>query len=141
MATKALVLDDSRAMRSVLTKILMQFGFETVQASQGIEALAVMEREGATVDLILSDWNMPEMNGLEFIVALRAQERFAQVPVIMVTTETEVDQMMLALSSGANEYIMKPFTAEMIEEKLRMLGVIPEGALPTVSHAASRESY
>ena len=134
---KALVLDDSRAMRSVLTKILGQFGFETVQASHGIEALAVMAREGATIDLILSDWNMPEMNGLEFVQALRAQACFAAVPVIMVTTETELDQMMLALSSGANEYIMKPFTAEMVEEKLRLLGVMPESIAPLNSPAAS----
>jgi len=125
MAGKALVLDDSRAMRSVLTKILGQLGYETVQAAQGREGLAVMEQQGGSVDLVLSDWNMPEMNGLEFLKALRAQARFAAVPVIMVTTETEVDQMLLALSEGANEYIMKPFTAEMVEEKLRVLGIVP----------------
>jgi two-component system chemotaxis response regulator CheY len=120
----ALVMDDSRAMRGVLSKILVQLGFETLQAANGIEALAVMAREGDTIEVILADWNMPEMNGLEFVKALRAQPRFDAVRILMVTTETEVDQMILALTAGANEYVMKPFTPSMVEEKLRMLQVI-----------------
>jgi two-component system chemotaxis response regulator CheY len=139
MAIKALVLDDSRAMRSVLAKMLAHFGFETVQAAQGLEGLAVMEREGGTIGLVLSDWNMPEMNGLEFVQALRAQERFAAVPVIMVTTETELDQMLLALSAGANEYIMKPFTADVVEEKLRVLGLMPQPGAPEGATAAAQQ--
>ena len=75
----------------------------------------------APVDVVLSDWNMPEMNGLEFVKALRADPKFARVVVVMVTTETHIEQMMIALEAGANEYIMKPFTAEMVEDKLRML--------------------
>jgi two-component system, chemotaxis family, chemotaxis protein CheY len=121
MAAKALVLDDSRAMRGVLSKILVRLGFEIVQAGNGVEALAVMDREGAEIELILADWNMPEMNGLEFVKALRTQVKFAATPVIMVTTETNVDQMLEALSAGANEYIMKPFTAEMVEAKLLLV--------------------
>lgn len=126
MASKALVLDDSRAMRGVLSKILVTLGFETVQAANGLEALAVMKQEGPAgkdggIKLILSDWNMPEMNGLEFVRAVRSQACYAQVAIIMVTTETNIDQMVEALSAGANEYIMKPFTAEIVEEKLRIL--------------------
>jgi two-component system chemotaxis response regulator CheY len=123
MAAKALVLDDSRAMRGVLTKILISLGFDTVQAGNGREALAVMDGEGASIQLVLADWNMPEMNGLEFVKALRAQPRFDAVPVIMVTTETSVEHILGALGAGANEYLMKPFTAEMIEAKLRILGI------------------
>jgi two-component system chemotaxis response regulator CheY len=128
MVAKALVLDDSRAMRGVLSKILNALGFSTLQASNGIEALAVMDIEshgadGKEIVLILADWNMPEMNGLEFVKALRAQPRYSAVRVIMVTSETNVDQMLEALAAGADEYIMKPFTAQMVEEKLRILEI------------------
>ena len=70
------------------------------------------------------DWNMPEMNGLEFVQHLRKDARFAATPLMMVTTETEMHQVMKALEAGANEYVMKPFTRDMIEEKLRMIGAV-----------------
>ena len=124
MSTKALVIDDSRAMRSILSKILVKLGFEVLQAGDGREALAVLERESSAFDLVLSDWNMPEMNGLEFVKAMRTEARYAAVPVVMVTTETHIDQLVIALEAGANEYIMKPFTAEMVEDKLRLLQVV-----------------
>jgi two-component system chemotaxis response regulator CheY len=123
MAGKALILDDSRAIRGVMAKILGKLGFESVQAGNGVEALTIMENEGKTIDLIMADWNMPEMNGLEFVQHLRARPEFNFIPVIMVTTETNINQMVLALSAGANEYIMKPFTSEMVEEKLSILQV------------------
>ncbi len=123
MPLRALVVDDSRAMRSIISKILARLGFEVVQAADGVEALATLST-GAPVDVVLSDWNMPEMNGLEFVKALRADPKFARVVVVMVTTETHIEQMMIALEAGANEYIMKPFTAEVIEDKLRMLQVV-----------------
>jgi two-component system chemotaxis response regulator CheY len=124
MATKALVIDDSRAMRGILSKILVRLGFEVLQASDGREAMAVLDRESADIDLVLSDWNMPEMNGLDFVKAMRAEPRFEAIPVVMVTTETHIEQMVTALSAGADEYIMKPFTAEMVEDKLRLLQVV-----------------
>jgi two-component system chemotaxis response regulator CheY len=123
MPLRALVVDDSRAMRSIISKILARLGFEVVQAADGVEALATLSA-GAPFDVVLSDWNMPEMNGLEFVKVLRADPKFARVVVVMVTTETHIEQMMTALEAGANEYIMKPFTAEMIEDKLRMLQVV-----------------
>jgi len=131
MAGKALVMDDSRAIRGVLSKILNSLGFDTVQASNGVEALALMAREGADVGLILADWNMPEMNGLDFVKNLRAQPQFAAVPIIMVTTETNIDHMIEALTAGANEYIMKPFTSAMVEEKLRILQIATQ---PVAAH-------
>lgn len=121
MTPKALVLDDSRVMRSIIIKILSARGFDTVQASNGLEALEVMQRYGSTISLVLADWNMPIMNGLEFLKALRTQERFAQVPVMMVTSETNIEQVAEALHAGATEYIMKPFTADIVDAKLQLL--------------------
>ncbi len=123
MPLRALVVDDSRAMRSILSKILARLGFEVAQAADGVEGLATLSA-GEPFDVVLSDWNMPEMNGLEFVKVLRADPKFARVVVVMVTTETHIEQMMTALEAGANEYIMKPFTAEMVEDKLRMLQVV-----------------
>jgi two-component system chemotaxis response regulator CheY len=124
MPAKALVVDDSRAMRSILAKILARLGFEVLQAADGREAIAVLYAQPEPFDLVLSDWNMPEMDGLQFLKALRANPKFSEVIVVMVTTETHIEQMMAALGAGANEYIMKPFTAEMIEDKLRLLQVV-----------------
>ena len=76
------------------------------------------------LSVILVDWNMPEMNGLDFVKSIRADPKYAQVPLMMVTTETEIEQMYRALEAGANEYVMKPFTDEVIADKLRLLGVL-----------------
>jgi two-component system chemotaxis response regulator CheY len=124
MPPRALVVDDSRAMRSILAKILARLGFEVLQAADGLEAIAILGVASPRVQLVLSDWNMPEMDRLEFVKALRANPKFANVIVVMVTTETHMEQMLTAVAAGANEYIMKPFTAEMIEDKLRMLQVV-----------------
>ena len=122
--SKALVVDDSRAVRMILSKTLGELGFEVVQASNGREALDVMAREGPAVGLALVDWNMPEMTGLEFVRRLRTDSGYDAVRLMMVTTETEIEQMAAALEAGANEYVMKPFTREAVEDKLRLLGVI-----------------
>ena len=123
--TKALVIDDSRAVRMILSKTLAGLDFEVLQASNGKDALAVMAREGSSVALALVDWNMPEMDGLTFVKRLRAQPEFARVRLIMVTTETEIEMMASALEAGADEYIMKPFTREIVEDKLRLMGMVP----------------
>ena len=73
---------------------------------------------------MLVDWNMPRMNGLDFVIEVRRDDRFSASMVVMVTTETSVDQMSRALDAGANEYVMKPFTKEIIEDKLRILGIL-----------------
>jgi len=124
---KALVVDDSRTMRRILANILEGLNYRVCQAGNGLEGLEVIERERADgpFDLILADWNMPEMNGLEFIKALRKEPTNRGIAVMMVTTETQVEQMVAALAAGASEYLMKPFTKDMIEDKLRMLGCIP----------------
>jgi len=123
---KAIVIDDSRTIRRILAATLGELGFEVCQAENGRAALTtiVEARNADPISLALVDWNMPEMNGLEFVRALRADSRNAGMVVVMVTTETAVDQMVTALDAGANEYVMKPFTKDVIQDKLRLLGVL-----------------
>jgi len=124
--SKAMVIDDSRAIRMILSRTLREIGYEVCEASNGREALAELraQRERGSVSLVLVDWNMPEMNGLEFVKQVRSDTDFSAVTLMMVTTETEMERMVTALEAGADEYVMKPFTKEMIQDKLRILGVI-----------------
>ena len=119
---KALVVDDSRAMRLMLSRMLQELGFEVSRAGHGREALDHLQAHEDT-DLALVDWNMPEMNGIELVEAVRSDARFANLRMMMVTTETEMSQMARALGAGANEYVMKPFTRDVIADKLRLLGL------------------
>lgn len=119
----ALIIDDSRALRRILGEMLRQLGFTVDEAGdgrQGLEALARQPRP----DVVLIDWNMPVMNGLEFVRAVRGDQHFRDLPLMMVTTETEMEQLVAALEAGANEYVMKPFGKECIAEKLALLGVL-----------------
>ena len=122
---KAVVVDDSKAVRMILAKTLRELGFEVREAANGREALEVIEAEKSAVKLVLTDWNMPEVNGLELLQRLRRKPELASLVVVMVTTETEVSQMRTALEAGANEYIMKPFTKDILLEKLELAGVRP----------------
>lgn len=121
---RALVIDDSRAIRLILGKMLQDLGFETYDAGDGKEALERLKEKG-TMDLALVDWNMPVMNGLEFVCAVRADPQYSDMRLMMVTTETEMSQVVKALEAGANEYVMKPFTKEIIVEKLNLMGISP----------------
>ena len=123
---RALVIDDSRAMRSILGKILMGLGFAVDEAGHGRDGLDCL-RQGLRPDVILLDWNMPEMNGYEFLKAVRADRAYRDLTIMMVTTESEMSQVVRALAAGANEYVMKPFTAEVIRDKLTLLGVTSHG--------------
>ena len=107
----------------IIRRILLELGYEVCEASNGREALDVLEAEHAAVDLVLADWNMPEMNGLELVKRLRQDTEYGHLKVIMVTTETELAQMASALDAGANEYVMKPFTKSILKEKLELLGI------------------
>ena len=119
---RALIIDDSKAMRSILGRMLRGLGFEVVEAGNGREAMEQLQALGK-VDLALVDWNMPEMNGFDFVRAVRAEHNYDGVLLMMVTTETEMDNVVRALAAGANEYVMKPFTQEVILEKLRIFGM------------------
>lgn len=119
---KALVVDDSTAMRAVLKRILGMRGFEVSEAKNGLDALGVLEKSG-NPDLMLIDWNMPEMNGLELVSKVRQNHTFDQVRIMMVTTETGIKEVQSALTAGANDYLMKPFSSTQVDEKLRLLGL------------------
>ena len=118
----ALVIDDSRAIRLILGRMLRDLGFEVDEATNGREGLTRLEGVPSP-DLVLVDWNMPEMSGIDFVAAARQAPYSSTARVMMVTTETEVPQMMRALEAGADEYLMKPFTREAIVEKLHLLGL------------------
>ncbi len=117
---RALVVDDSKAVRSILTRILADIGFGVAQAADGVEALSELRK--AVPDVALLDWNMPNLNGLELVVAIRRQGAYDGVKLMMVTTESETQQMVRALDAGADEYVMKPFTKDVIVDKLELLG-------------------
>ena len=119
---QALVVDDSRAMRTILGKIVTSLGFEVITAVHGKDALEQLTA-GARPQLMLLDWNMPEMNGYELLQRVRSDPAYAAAKIIMVSTETEMTQVQNALAAGANEYVMKPFTSEVIYEKLCLLGL------------------
>lgn len=124
----AMIVDDSRAIRLILGRTLHHLGFEVREAVHGRQALDLLEQSDAASlpGVVLVDWNMPEMNGLEFVKLMRANARYAGISLMMVTTETHVDQMLAALEAGANEYVMKPFTDQVIEDKLRLIGALPQ---------------
>ena len=119
---RALIIDDSRAMRSILVGILDEAGFDTVPVADAEEALALLDSD-RDFELALVDWNLPAMSGLELVVALRKIPNLEDLRLMMVTTETELERVREALDSGADEYIMKPFDKEMLLEKLTLLGI------------------
>lgn len=117
---QALVIDDSRAMRMILGRMLRDLGFTVVDAADGREGLH--EMTSTDPDVVLVDWNMPEMSGIEFLVAMRRPPYASTAKVLMVTTESEVTQVVRALGAGADEYLMKPFTRDAVLDKLHLLG-------------------
>jgi two-component system chemotaxis response regulator CheY len=110
-------------MRSILSRKLDSLGFDVETASDGAEGLALVRR-GPLPDVALVDWNMPVMDGLEFIIEVRHNRDWRNITLMMVTTENEHSQIVRALAAGAHEYVMKPFTVDAIGDKLRMLGLL-----------------
>ena len=119
----ALIVDDSRTIRMVLAKTLRELGYETAEAANGREALAFLDGTPVPLEVLLTDWNMPGMSGLELVKEIRERPHLRTLPVIMVTTETEGGHVAAALQAGATEYLMKPFTRDMIAGKLRLVGL------------------
>lgn len=118
---RAIVVDDSTTMRSILKLVLRRHGFEVDEARNGRHALDVLSVTDPP-DLALIDWNMPEMGGLELLRALRSNHSYDGTRVMMVTTETDMAQVRQALLRGADEYVMKPFNQEILSDKLRLMG-------------------
>lgn len=121
--SQALVIDDSRTMRSILGRQLRQLGFDVLEAGHGEEALERIAACATPPALCLVDWNMPRMTGIEFLRAVRARRELDGVRLVMVTTETELSRVRAALDAGANEYVMKPFTPDILQSKLANLGL------------------
>ena len=119
---RILIVDDSRSMRLILKRMLADMGHtEVVEAEHGGQALERLQ-EGAA-ELALVDWNMPVMNGLEFVQAMREVRAYDRIKVMMVTSESSPRLVYEALKAGADEYAMKPITREVIEDKLQLLGL------------------
>lgn len=117
---KVMVVDDSFVMRQIIKNNLKQLGFDLanmLDAEDGEEALQKINESG--VDLVISDWNMPKMTGIEFLKAVRSNEAFKELPFLMVTSEADKKKIMEAVQEGVNQYIVKPFNANQLEEKIR----------------------
>lgn len=117
-----LVVDDSSVIRKVARRILEDLSFEIVEAEDGKEALELCRKQ--MPDAILLDWNMPVMDGMEFLTALRKEPGGADPKVVFCTTENDVAHITRAMRAGANEYIMKPFDREIVEAKFAEVGLI-----------------
>jgi two-component system chemotaxis response regulator CheY len=122
---QALVIDDSRTVRMVIAQILREAGIDAIEAGDGAEALEQLERH-PDVGLMLVDWNMPVMNGIDFLRAVRARREFDEVRILMVTSEAAGDHVTMALAAGANEYLMKPFNKDVLLAKLQLLDILQE---------------
>jgi two-component system chemotaxis response regulator CheY len=116
-----LVVDDSKVVRMVARKILEELDFDVSEAADGQEALKACQ--ASMPDVILLDWNMPVMNGIDFLRALRAGEGGDAPKVVFCTTENDMAHIQEAIKAGANEYIMKPFDSDIIQSKLSQIGI------------------
>ncbi len=117
---KILVVDDFSTMRKVIKNLLKQAGYKNVvEAEDGLSAIKVLKSQ--PVDFIISDWNMPNMTGLEFLKAVRADSELSGLPFLMVTAEALKDNIVLAAKAGVSNYVVKPFTAEVLNEKIEKI--------------------
>jgi len=115
---KLLVVDDSSTMRRIIKNTLARLGYKDVlEGADGVEGWDAIDTN-PDVEMLITDWNMPEMNGLELVKKVRSDERFVDLPIIMVTTEGGKSEVITALKAGVNNYIVKPFTPQVLKEKL-----------------------
>ncbi len=117
------VVDDSRAMRTMITAYAHELGCETAEACDGQAGLEYLQTD-SKFDALLLDWDMPRMDGLALLKALRADARFNEVKIMMITAQGSYDCVAMALEGGANDYLMKPFDEQMFGEKMKILGLV-----------------
>lgn len=115
---KILSADDSSTIRRIIKGVVEVLGYDFCEAENGKRAMEVLEKEYSNIDLVLLDWNMPEMNGFEVLKAIMADERFSSIPVMMVTTESELGNVAKAVSAGAKHYLTKPFSTEDLSARI-----------------------
>jgi len=115
---KLLVVDDSSVMRKIIKAAADMLQMEVEEAQDGAEALEKLSRLCTEIDLVLLDWNMPEMSGYDVLVEIRSQEKYKGIPIMMVTTEGQQSNIIAAVRAGADNYLVKPFTVEELESKI-----------------------
>jgi two-component system chemotaxis response regulator CheY len=118
-----ITVDDSSTMRRIIKNTLQKLGFTNVlEAENGVEALEVMSKNH--IDMIITDWNMPEMDGLTYVKTVRTKDQYKDTPILMITTEAAKEDILIALKSGVNNYVVKPFTPDTLQEKVfKLLGI------------------
>ena len=117
LSLKVLVVDDFSTMRRIIKNLLKQIGYSDIEeAEDGVQALSKLQNGG--FGLVVSDWNMPNMDGLDMLKAVRQEPSIKDIPVLMVTAEAEKDKVITAIQAGVNNYVVKPFTGEILKEKL-----------------------
>lgn len=116
---RVIVADDSRVMRSIIEKVLHSLGHEVIHAANGKEVVDILERAGREVNLVLLDWNMPVMNGFEVLSHMKSQNLGRDIPVLMISTESEDGKIEQAIRAGAQGYLSKPFTSEELAAGIR----------------------
>lgn len=119
-AKKVMVVDDSSVMRQIIKNNLKQLGFTSISDAED-GAMGFKKLADEPIDLIVSDWNMPKMTGIEFLKAVRADATFKGIPFLMVTSEADKDKIMEAVQAGVSQYIVKPFNAVQLEEKIKQI--------------------
>lgn len=124
---KILVVDDSSTMRRIINNTLQRLGYvDILEAEHGLEAWDILD-QNSDIGVLITDWNMPEMNGLELVKKTRSDSRFVDIPIIMITTEGGKAEVITAIKAGVNNYIVKPFTPQVLKEKLEVvLGINEE---------------
>ncbi len=115
---RLLIVDDSSITRRIIKAVTDVLEMETEEAGDGIEALEVLAEKSDEIDLILLDWNMPEMSGYDVLVEIKANDKYKHIPVMMVTTEGQQTNIVAAIRAGASNYLTKPFTVEELETKI-----------------------
>jgi len=119
---KILVVDDMAAMRKILKTLLAQLGYKNVdEAEDGKQALEILKKNPNKYGLVITDWNMPNMTGIELVQAIRSDEQLKHLPILMVTAEAKKENVLMAIKAGVNNYIVKPFTAETLKEKMEKI--------------------
>jgi len=123
---KILVVDDSSTMRRIIKNTLARLGYKDIlEGADGVEGWSALDAN-PDIEMLITDWNMPEMNGLELVKKTRADDRYADLPIIMVTTEGGKSEVITALKAGVNNYIVKPFTPQVLKEKLAVVMGVAE---------------
>ncbi len=119
---KILVVDDMTAMRKILKTLLAQLGYKNVdEAEDGKQALEILKQNPDKYGLVITDWNMPHMTEIELVQAIRSDEKLKHLPILMVTAEAKKENVLAAIKAGVNNYIVKPFTAETLKEKIEKI--------------------